>query len=542
MNKVIIAALILALLMILTSCKSGSEEQPAVSSGGQSLDTITETPDIGASATPVTEPELTPIATTEPETETTTEPEPETNPTQTTVPAGIVKNSGVVIGTGVAFREGPSTDSALIERLDDGTYVQILKTNVDAQWHQVKYDGKTGYINRIYLSLDASLDGYEIDFVGTIINCESDVNVRSAPSTDSEIIGVAKKGSNLTILPQDIYIEDWYQVEFDGETAYIHADYLDVTAKVDDTQLSSLTINGGDVYPAFSPNEYGYVVKASTASVTIKAAANDGVDIDIGGSGKSSYTIEIPSVGMKTVRIALDGEITYSIYISRNVVTIGTWNIKRGDGNLLMQGRLVYDQQPDLMGIQEAFQNLTASNIIDNLASLKTRGMPYTAFSPTINYSNGSKYGDGILSSYKFSDTKVYDLYSGGSEKRIMQKIVVNIDGETVSFYNTHLSTGSSSIRAKQFAQIVEILDNDKNKYKILTGDFNADISEFSVFSNYTVINTPDTKYYDYSKNIIDISKIDNIVVTKNIDVINSRIVITKLSDHYPVFAYLTLN
>ena len=38
------------------------------------------------------------------------------------------------------------------------------------------------------------MDGYKLDFVGTIINCQKDVNVRSEPSTESEIIGVADKG------------------------------------------------------------------------------------------------------------------------------------------------------------------------------------------------------------------------------------------------------------------------------------------------------------------------------------------------------------
>ena len=484
----------------------------------QSADDLAGTPTSqsidGQDSTPV----KTPIATTQPFESQTPEPtqEVQTAAPQTDRPVGVVRNSGEIVGTGVAFREGPSVDSELIDRLDQGTIVQILKTNVDAQWHQVKYNGKTGYINRMYVTLDASMDGYKLDFVGTIINCQKDVNVRSEPSTESEIIGVADKGSNLTILPQDIYIEDWYLVEFNGEDAYIHADYLDVSAIVEDDQLSDLTINGGSIYPAFSPNEYGYVVKASAASVTIKAKANDGVNIDIGGSGKSSYTIDIPAAGMKTVRIALDGKILYSVYISRDVVTVGTWNIKRGDGNLLMQGRMVYDQQPDIMGIQEAYQDVTASNIIDNLASLKTRGMPYTTFSATINYSSGAKYGNGIMSRYKFNGTQVFKLETGGYEKRLMQKIVVNIDGKTVSVYNTHLTHNSSAVRKKQFAQIVDILGEDDNDYIILTGDFNAKMSEFSVFSDYTVVNTEETKYYDYSKNTIDVSKIDNIVVTKN--------------------------
>ncbi len=353
---------------------------------------------------------------------------------------------------------------------------------------------------------------------------------------------MATKGSNLTILPQDIYIEDWYQVEFDGELAYIHADYLNVTAKADDTQLIGLTINGGSVYPAFSPNEYGYVVKTDASQITISAQANDGVDISIKDSGKSTLTIDIPQVGMRTVRIALDGETRYSVYISRNVLTVGTWNIKRGDGNLLMQGRLVYDQQPDIMGIQEAFENLGASNIVDNLASLKTKDMSYNTFAAAINYSSGARYGNGLISKYKLTEIEIFPLYSGGKEKRVMQKAIVHIGDKVVSLYNTHLTHNSKSVRAKQFDQILEIIASDENEYIILTGDFNADISEFAVFGDYIVINTVETKYYDYSKNIIDINEIDNIVVTKNIEVINSRIVITKVSDHYPVFAYLVLN
>ena len=322
MHKFITILMTLVLAVALCSCSAGDELQET------SADDLAGTPTSQSIEGPDSTPVKTPIATTQPFESQTPPPtqEVQTSTPQTERPVGVVRNSGEIIGTGVAFREGPSVDSGLIERLDHGTFVQILKTNVDAQWHQVKYNGKAGYINRMYVTLDASLDGYKLDFVGTVINCQNDVNVRSEPSTDSEIIGVANKGSDLTILPQDIYIEDWYQVEYNGEVAYIHADYLDVSAIVEDDQLSDLTINGGSIYPAFSPNEYGYVVKASASSVTIKAKANDGVDIDIGGSGKSSYTIEIPAAGMRTVRIALDGKILYSVYISGDVVTVGTWN------------------------------------------------------------------------------------------------------------------------------------------------------------------------------------------------------------------------
>ncbi len=539
MLKAIPAILAITLALLLTGCAAQTYSS-STTTPDEPSNRATETPVVSEAPSPT--PSLTPIPTTAPDITPTVKPEPSPSPSPSKLPAGLVKNSGEIIGSSVAFRKEPNKDSQVIGRLGKGTFVQIVKTNVNAQWHQVSYNGKTGYVSRMYVCLDSSLDGYKLDFVGTIINCNKDVNIRREPNTKSKIVGVAKKGSNLNIIPYDNYIEGWYKVEHESKAAYIHADYVDVGVKVDDNQLSSLSVTGGSLFPSFSPNEYGYVVKAAGSKVTIKAKANSGVKISINGTGKSKYTVEIPSAGMKTVRIALDGKIRYSLYISRNVLTVGTWNIKRGNKKLLMQGRLIYDQQPDIMGIQEAYQNLKADDIIDNLASLRTKDMSHTLLSPTINYSKGGKYGNGLMSRYKLKNVQTFKLDSGKYEKRLLQKAVVTIAGKTVSVYNTHFTYNTAAVRKKQFAEVLKIMDADKNKYKILMGDFNASITEFSVFKNYTVINTKETKYYDYSKSDIDYNEIDNIVVSKNIKVVNTRIIKTKYSDHYPVFAYLILN
>lgn len=531
-------------MLLLVSCSASTTSNSVVTQSQalpslSSSDTSNPNPTLSPAPVQTTEPDSTESATAEPTATATAEP---TSTSSSSIPAGIVKNSGQIIGSNIALRKAPDANSELICRLDQGTYVQIIKTNVNAQWHEVKYDGQTGYINRMYICLDSSMDGYAVDFVGTIINCKQNVNVRSGPSTDSTIIGVAPKGTKLTILPQDTYNAGWYAVKFEGQTAYISADYLGVNAVVTDNQLSDLMITGGKLYPSFSPNEYGYVIKATGSSVTINAKANSGVAIDINNSGESSCAIQIPVAGMRTVRISLDGKIRYSLYISRELLTVGTWNIKRGDGKLLMQGRLVYDQQPDIMGIQEVYQKLNAKDIIDNLQSLKTKVMSYSVLSPTISSSNGGKYGNGLLSRYKLSNVETFALDSGGYERRLLQRATVIIGSKTVSIYNTHFSYNSVAIRQKQFAKVIAIMDQDKNKYKILTGDFNASYSEFSLFKNYTVVNADNVKYYDYNRNEIKYSALDNIIVTKNIKVVNSRIIVNSFSDHYMVLSYLILN
>ena len=173
MPKAATVFLLLILVFLLASCAAAeTQSQATVPPNASVSDAITPSP--GTSAIPGTSPgsEPQPIPTTEPDIDPVqpAEPEAKPSPTPTVVPAGIVKNSGEIIGTDVAFRTQPNTESELITRLNRGTYVQILKTNVDAQWHQVKYNDKTGYINRMYICLDSSLDGFKLDFFATIVN------------------------------------------------------------------------------------------------------------------------------------------------------------------------------------------------------------------------------------------------------------------------------------------------------------------------------------------------------------------------------------
>ncbi len=59
------------------------------------------------------------------------------------------------------------------------------------------------------------------------VNADGGLNIRSEPSTDSEILGLAEDGSLLPLLVETAS-DGWYQVEYDGKTAYIYAEYAEV--------------------------------------------------------------------------------------------------------------------------------------------------------------------------------------------------------------------------------------------------------------------------------------------------------------------------
>jgi uncharacterized protein YgiM (DUF1202 family) len=62
---------------------------------------------------------------------------------------------GVVTGSSVNFRKTPSTDAAVIKRLDKDAQVEVV--GVEGGWYKVKSGGKTGYIHPDFLRIAKSM-------------------------------------------------------------------------------------------------------------------------------------------------------------------------------------------------------------------------------------------------------------------------------------------------------------------------------------------------------------------------------------------------
>ena len=447
--------------------------------------------------------------------------------------------TGVITAQQVMLRKTASPTGRMVTVLGKGAVVKILETNVKSEWYRVETATRSGYVERIYVSINPSLPSYQLDYTGTIVNCNSFVNVRAGASKKAKKLGQADKGSSYHVT-QAFCDGAWHEIDYDGQPGYVSADYVSLEANVGNDVLSALEITGATLSPEFSPTEYGYVLTATKGEVTINAIANDGVQVSIGNTGIGSAKYTINSGNSKTIRISVNGVVKYTLYLVRDVLTVGTWNIKRGNDNIVLQGWLIAAQKPDILGVQEVYVN--EKEDYDNLLSVRTADMQYTSFAETIAYPSGGQYGIGQISQYEPIKQEVTELYSSDKEQRCLQKVEYEIGGKHVSVYNTHFSYESAAIRKKQFAEVLAVMDKDENAYKILTGDFNAQESEFGSFKkNYRVINTSATKFYDYSRDRISMSQIDNIIVSKNITVLNARAIPTEYSDHYPLFAFLAL-
>lgn len=126
--------------------------------------------------------------------------------------------TGVITGSTVNFRSGPSMDDGVITTLTDGTELTIVSVTED--WCLVDLDNQEGYVKADYVSVN----GIPLVDPRGIITGDC-VNVRSTPSTEGSIITKVYAGNLVDLIALE---GDWYTVSCDGQTGYIRSDFLRV--------------------------------------------------------------------------------------------------------------------------------------------------------------------------------------------------------------------------------------------------------------------------------------------------------------------------
>uniref|UniRef100_UPI00243316FC discoidin domain-containing protein n=2 Tax=Thomasclavelia cocleata TaxID=69824 RepID=UPI00243316FC len=227
-------------------------------------------------------------------------------------------------------------------------------------------------------------------------------------------------------------------------------------------------------------------------------------------------------------------------------VRIGSFNIaagKKPDVNKIREQLEKYDV--DIAGIQEVDKN-TGRNNYDMLEVFKGDVYGSIFFSKAIDYSGG-EYGIGTVSKAPLNDGSTVMLESDGNEQRVYQRNVVELNGHRVAFYNTHLSYENTELRHQQMNTLKAAMDSDPLPYRIVVGDFNADQyrEEFAeIFGeNYNIANGMNDIFFDTFNGVdatMNVNSVDNVIVSKNIDIEVVQMIDNRLSDHNMFFADIT--
>jgi endonuclease/exonuclease/phosphatase family metal-dependent hydrolase len=130
--------------------------------------------------------------------------------------------------------------------------------------------------------------------------------------------------------------------------------------------------------------------------------------------------------------------------------------------------------KPDIVGLEEVHRKTWQSRHRDQLAELEALTHMNGYFGPSYT-EVGGRFGNAILTRGKLLSEVVHPLPTIG-EPRSLTESVIEIDGATINFYVTHLSTwGSlnSKIRGEQLECVAKHVRTSRYPY-ILVGDFNA--------------------------------------------------------------------
>lgn len=123
----------------------------------------------------------------------------------------------------------PSTDGKLVGKLPKDAACEILATEGD--WAQIKSGEVEGYVSLEFLLTgpEAKLKANEL--VHTVAIATTDgLNVRTQPSTDSEVMTQIPKGEEIEYVEETI--DGWVTVSIDGEIAYIASEFVTVEEKL----------------------------------------------------------------------------------------------------------------------------------------------------------------------------------------------------------------------------------------------------------------------------------------------------------------------
>ncbi|HXH79833.1 endonuclease/exonuclease/phosphatase family protein [Nocardioides sp.] len=157
-------------------------------------------------------------------------------------------------------------------------------------------------------------------------------------------------------------------------------------------------------------------------------------------------------------------------------IRVLNFNTHRSYGGIGTVAAEIAAVDPDIVLLQEIDRFKGSTGNIDQAAYFaQALGMDH-AFGANVRSGNG-EYGVAVLSRFKILNSRNYLLPNGpGGEQRGLLGVGVEVGGQEVRIYNTHLQNKMEGLREAQARHVAGILANEVNPI-ILGGDMNATVN-----------------------------------------------------------------
>ena len=171
-----------------------------------------------------------------------------------------------VTKSGVNVRKGPSTSYDKIGYLTSGTKVEIVGTDSETGWYQIKYNDGYAYVSNLYVTLQSSSTPSTSTTKTGVTT--TGLNVRKGPSTSYDKVGYLASGTKVEIVDTDSKT-GWYKIKYNGGYAYVSNLYVTLQNSSTSTTKTGVTTSGVNVRkgPSTSYDKVGYLASGTKVEI-----------------------------------------------------------------------------------------------------------------------------------------------------------------------------------------------------------------------------------------------------------------------------------
>ncbi len=145
------------------------------------------------------------------------------------VDGGKLSGAWVCATANANVRSGPGLGYALLDAMEEGEYAAFLgNTAYDSRgvcWYNVKFDGSTGWVSSAYTKVTGTASDV---YYGYVMATGGDSNVRTGAGLGYSSIGCLYEGESAAYLGNSMTDARgvlWYQISFDGRSAWVSSRY-----------------------------------------------------------------------------------------------------------------------------------------------------------------------------------------------------------------------------------------------------------------------------------------------------------------------------
>ena len=289
----------------------------------------------------------------------------------------------IISSEDIGLRKGADSSHEIITSIPSGARVNIID-KVSKDWYKVSYKDFTGYLQ----AKDIRVLGDELnqDNVGLI--SANQLNVRTSPNENGQVIGTLHKNDKVNVL--DKSIDGWYKIDFNGRRAYVSSKYVN---------LISYKNNEVKKEVKKEPIEGIGKVNINTALNVRQAATNNSKII---GSLKGGEKVNIISENNGFYKIEFNNSYgyVYSKYISKDEtnkkdqeVKKETSKVKQEDvkNNNIAKSKKEVNVTPKAEPVVLAVRSIKKTGIVNVSSSLNVRSEASTSSKVIGSLSGNSK-------------------------------------------------------------------------------------------------------------------------------------------------------